>query len=95
MFRAVLLIKLCVDNKFSKKIVLYRGKNADNKFIRLIFNEYNYCIKIMRKDFNKNLVMSTEENERFEMTNICWICGKLIENCDNKVRDICNITGKC
>ena len=38
--------------------------------------------------------MSTRENEKFEMTNICWICGGLIENRDNKVRDHCHITGK-
>ena len=85
---------VCIDNKFSKKIVLYRGKNAVNKFIRLIFNEYNYCRRIMKKYFNKILVMSAEENERFELTNICWICGRLIENTDNKVRDHCHITGK-
>ena len=76
---------VCVDNKFSKKIVLYRGKNAVNKLIKLIFNECNYCREKMKKYFNKNLVMSSEENEKFEMTNICWICGKLIENTDNKV----------
>ena len=48
----------------------------------------------MRKHFNKNLVMSIEENEKFEMTNICWICYGLIENTDNKVRDHCRISGK-
>ena len=47
----------------------------------------------MKKHFNKNLVMITEENERFERSNICWICGKLIEF-DSKVRDHCHITGK-
>ena len=38
--------------------------------------------------------MSAEENKRFEMANICWICGGLIENTDNKVRDHCYITAK-
>ena len=85
---------LCVDNKYSKKIILYRGKDAVNKFIKSILNEYNYCKKIIRKYFNKNLIMSAEENELFELTNICWICNKLIENTDNKVRDHCHITGK-
>ena len=85
---------VCVDNKFSKKIVLYRGKNAVNKFIKSIFNEYGYRRKIMKKYFNKNLIMSAAENEKFEMTNICWICGKLIDCGDNKVRDHCHITGK-
>ena len=45
----------------------------------------------MKMYFCKNLIISAEENERFEMTNICWICGKLIENTDNKVRDHCHI----
>ena len=85
---------VCVDNKYSKKIALYRGRNAVNKLFRLILNEYNYCRKIMKKYFCKNLIMSAEENELFEMTNICWICGKLIENTDNKVRGHCHITGK-
>ena len=85
---------MCVDNKYSKKIVLYRGKDAVNKFVKSILNEYNYCKKIMRKYFCKNLITSAEKNELFEMTNICWICDKLIENTDNKVRDHCHITGK-
>ena len=38
--------------------------------------------------------MSAEENALFEMTNICWICGNLNENTDNKVRYHCHITGK-
>ena len=85
---------MCIDNKFSKNIVLYRGRNAVNKFIKSILNEYNYCKKIMKRYFNKNLIMSAEENERFEMAHVCWICGKLIDAGDNKVRDHCHITGK-
>ena len=73
---------------------MYKGKNAVNKYIEPILNEYNYCRKIARKYFCKNLIMSAEENQRFEMTNIFWICDKLIENTDNKVRDNCHITGK-
>ena len=38
--------------------------------------------------------MTAEENEEFERSNICWICGKLIDLDDNKVRDHCHITGK-
>ena len=85
---------LCIDNRFSKKIVLCRGKNAVNKFIKSILSEYNYCRKKMIKHFNKNLFMSPEEHERFEKANICWICDSLIENTDNKVKDYCHITGK-
>ena len=35
----------CVDNKFSKKVILYRGKNAVYRFIKAILEEYDYCKK--------------------------------------------------
>ena len=47
----------------------------------------------MKKHFNKNLIMSGDEEKEFERSNICWICGKLIEN-EDKVRYHCHITGK-
>ena len=34
---------VCVDNKFSKGFVMYRGKNATYKFIEAILEEYDYC----------------------------------------------------
>ena len=48
----------------------------------------------MKKHFSKNLVMTVEENEEFERSNICWICGKLIYIGDNKVRGHCHVTSK-
>ena len=50
--------------------------------------------KIMKKDFNKTLIMNEEEEYLFQQSNSCWICGKLIDNDDEKVRDHCHITGK-
>ena len=41
----------------------------------------------MKKCFCRNLIMSAEEEERFEQSNICWICKKLFEVSDGKVRD--------
>ena len=34
---------VCIDNKFSKKVVLYRGKNAAYRFSKAILEEYDYC----------------------------------------------------
>ena len=73
--------------------MLFREKNVVLKFIQSIFKEYDCCRSVMKKHFNKNLVMSVEENEEFERSNNCWICGKLIDFND-KVRDHCHITGK-
>ena len=85
---------VCIDDKYRIDVVFFRGKDAVFKFVKCIFKEYVYCRDVIKKHFNKNLVMSAEENERFEMTNICWICGKLINLDDNKVRNHCHITGK-
>ena len=60
----------------------------------MILKEYDYCKSVMKKHFNKKLVISCEEEEEFEKSNICWICCKLIKIGDNKVRDHCHIAGK-
>ena len=48
-----------------------------------------------KKHFNKNLIMSAEEEEeKFQFTNSCWICDKLFDVGDDKLRYHCHITGK-
>ena len=50
--------------------------------------------KVIKKHFNKNLVMSAEDEQRFQSSNKCWICDKLFNVGDNKVKDHCHVTGK-
>ena len=38
--------------------------------------------------------MSAEDEERFQLSNICWICDKLFNVGDDKVRDHCHTTVK-
>ena len=61
---------VCVDDEFTKPIVVFRGENAAYEFIKSILKEYQYCKKIMKKYFNKNLIMSQEEEE-FQSSNTC------------------------
>ena len=84
----------CVDDKFTKSIVVFRSGNAAYEFVKTILEKYEYCKKVMKKHFNKNLIMSEKEEEQFQSSNTCWICEKLIDNHDEKVRDDCHITGK-
>ena len=79
---------------FTKPIVVFRGGNTANEFIKAILKEYQYCKKVMKKHFNKNLIMSEEEEHLFQQSNSCWICKKLIDNDEEKVRDHCHVTGK-
>ena len=39
---------VCIDDRFSKSIVVYRGKNAADEFIKAILKEYKYCKKIIK-----------------------------------------------
>ena len=50
--------------------------------------------KMIEKYCNMNLIMSAEEEKRFQLSNSCWICNKLFDVGDEKVRDHCHITEK-
>ena len=64
--------------------------NLLNQFLKSV----NTAKKVMNKHFNKNLIMSAKEEEQFQSSNICWICEKLIDDDDEKVRDHCHVTSK-
>ena len=67
---------ICIDDKFSKPIVVYKGENAAYKFIKSILQEHKYCKKITKEYFNKKLIMTEEEEYLFQQSNTCWICEK-------------------
>ena len=55
----------------------------------------------MKKHFNKNLIITEveeeeeeEEEEQYQSSSTCWICKKLIDLDDEKVRDHCHVTGR-
>ena len=48
----------------------------------------------MEEYFNKNLIMTEEEENVFQKSNNCWICKKFINNNEEKVWDYCHVTGK-
>ena len=40
---------VCVDDKFIKRVDVYRGENAANEFVKAILKEHKYCKKVMKK----------------------------------------------
>ena len=40
------------------------------------------------------MIISEKEEHLFQQINSCWVCEKLIDNDDEKVRDHCDVTGK-
>ena len=59
-----------------------------------MIEEIKYCSDAMKKHFNKDLVMTKEDNEDFDNSTICWICDNDYFDGYIKVRDHFHITGK-
>ena len=62
---------VCVDDRHTKQNVVYRSENAAYEFIKAILKEYKYCRKMMNKHFNKNLIMSKEEEHLSQQSSSC------------------------
>ena len=48
----------------------------------------------MEEYFNKNLIMTEDEENLFQKSNNCCICKKIINKDEEKVRDHCHVTVK-
>ena len=82
----------CVDGKFSKPCKIYLGKDAVYDCIGSIIKESKYCSEVIEKHFNKEIVMTKEDNEDFKNSTKYWICDDDFVDNDVKVRDHCHIT---
>ena len=84
----------CYDDKYSKPIQTYRGENAVYKFMEKMLEEVKHCKAVVKKRFNKPLVMTEDDEQRFRTMDECHICGNKYTDKDVRVRDHCHITGK-
>ena len=84
----------CYDDKYSKPVKIYRGENTISYFMLDMLSEVEYCKKMINMEFQKPLEMTEEEEDLFQGSDKCYICGhKYLDN-EIKVRDHCHITGK-
>ena len=82
------------DDKYTKQTQIYRGEKAGNKFMEKMLEEVKYCKNIMKKEFNKPLKMTKDDEEEFQKAKECHICNKKYTDKDIRVRDHCHISGK-
>ena len=57
---------VCVDDKFRKPFKSYSGEDTVYNFINSMIEESKYCSEVTKKHFNKELVMTKEDDEDFE-----------------------------
>ena len=55
--------------------------------MKSMIEEKKYCNKVMKKHFNKALVMTKKDNEDFKNSTKCWICDHDYIDTGVKVRD--------
>ena len=84
----------CYDDKYSKYTSIYRGENVVYKFMEKMLEEVEYCKAVIKKHFNKPLVMTEVDEQNFKTMDGCHICGERYTDKDVRVRDHCHITGK-
>ena len=84
---------VCIDDKFSKTFETYLCEDAVYNFINSMVKESKYCSDVMKKHFNKELVMTKKDVVDFEDSNKCWVSDSYVDG-DIKIRDHCHITGK-
>ena len=80
--------------KYSGDVVIYRGEDCIERFMKCMFEEVKNCQSIIRDNFNKPLIMTEEDDEAFTKATHCHICEKKYKVDDVPVRDHCHITGK-
>ena len=84
----------CYDDKYSKDICIYRGENTVYKFMENMLEEVKYCKAVIKKHFNKPLVMTEVDEQHFKTKDGCHICGEKYTDKDVHIRDHRHITGK-
>ena len=84
----------CYNDKYSKYTRIYRGENTIYNFMEKILEEVEYCKAVIKKHFNKPLVMTEVDEQHFKTMDGCHICGEKYTDKDVRVRDHCHITGK-
>ena len=71
---------------------MFKGKKCVNEFIKWVINQNKRIKEIITNHFNKELIMTTQDEEIYNNSQICWICNEELNT--DKVRDHCHITGK-
>ena len=83
---------VCIDDRFTLPSIIFKGKDCINKFITWVLDKQKWAKQITKKCFDKRLITTSEDEEIYNNSHICWICKQEL-NMD-KVRDHCHITGK-
>ena len=81
-----------IDMYRSLLVIIFKEDDCVNKFIKWIFRKQKQINRVIKEHVNKELIMTTQDEEIYNNSQICWICNEELNT--DKVRDHCRITGK-
>ena len=62
----------CYDDKYGKYTCIYRSENAVYKFMENMLEEVKYCRTVIKKHFNKPLVMTEVDEQNYGWVSHLW-----------------------
>ena len=83
---------VCIGDRFTLPFIIFKGDDCINKFIKSDFEQKEWINRVIREYFNKDLIMTNEDEEIYQNSQLCWIFKQELNT--DKVRDHCHITGK-
>ena len=69
---------ICIDDQYSLPYIIFEGEDCINKFLIWVFEQQKRYKEIITKHFKKNLIITKKDNEKYKLSNKCWICKKKI-----------------
>ena len=54
---------VCIDDRFTLRSIIFKGKDCINKFIRWVLDKQKWIEQMTTKYFNKRLIMTNEDKE--------------------------------
>ena len=76
---------MCTDDRFTLPSIIFKGKNCINGFIKWAFRQRERINHVIYQYFNKELIMTNEDEEIYNNSHICWICKEELNT--DKIRD--------
>ena len=83
---------VCIDDRFTLPVIIFKGDDCVNKFIKWIFRQQKQINGVIKEHFNKELIVIIQDEEIYNNSQMYWICNEELNT--DKVRDHCHTTGK-
>ena len=83
---------VCTDDRFTLPVIIFNWDDRGNKFIKWVINQNKRIKEIITNNFNKELIMTTKDEEIYNNSQIWWTCREDLNT--DKVGDHRYITGK-